>query len=80
MPLPRKANATASLRHSVTACVSFLVQLSHFHFSAKVRKCESAKLSQSLSGKAAQYVNSPILCRKRRIRGSVTLRCALAFS
>ena len=36
MPLPRKANATASLRHSVTAFV-----LSHFHFSAKVRKCDS---------------------------------------
>ena len=38
MPLPWKANATASLRHSVTACWY------NYRIFILVRKCESAKV------------------------------------
>ena len=42
MPLPRKANATASLRHSVTACCLFWY---NYRIFILVRKCESAILN-----------------------------------
>ena len=42
MPLPRKANATASLRHSVTACCTFQF---NYRIFILVRKCESAILN-----------------------------------